>query len=77
MYETWIMLATHGEELEERILENLPLLVLVSNHWNIDFAEILREQEDQTDRAVGKTEIQDKICQSFPPRPHPHSQLSV
>lgn len=48
------MLTTHREELEEGILENLPLLILVSNHWNIDFAEILREQEDQTDRAVGK-----------------------
>lgn len=54
VHEIWITLATHREELEERILENLPLLILVSDHWNIDFAEILREQEDQTDRAVGK-----------------------
>lgn len=50
------MLATHREELEERILENLPLLVLIGNQWNINFAQVLREQEDQTDRAVGKTE---------------------
>lgn len=38
------MLATHGKELEERILEDRPLLILVSNHWNINFAEVLREQ---------------------------------
>lgn len=50
------MLATHREEFEERILENLPLLILIGDHWNVDFAQILREQEDQTDRAVGKTE---------------------
>lgn len=48
--------ATHREELEERILENLPLLVLVSNHGNIDFAEILREEQDQTHRAVERQE---------------------
>lgn len=48
------MLATHREQLEEWILENFPLLILVSNHWNINFAEILREQENQTDCAVGK-----------------------
>lgn len=54
MHEIRIMLTTHREEFEERIVENLPLLIFVSNHWNINFAEILREQEDQTDRAVGK-----------------------
>lgn len=43
-YDTWIMLATHRKKLEERILEDRPLLILVSNHWNIDFAEVLREQ---------------------------------
>lgn len=45
---------TYREKLEEWILENLPLLILVSNHWDVDFAEVLREQENQTDRAVGK-----------------------
>lgn len=54
MCEIWIMLTTYREQLEEWILENLPLLILVSNHWHIHFAEILREQQDQTDRAVGK-----------------------
>lgn len=48
------MLATHREELEKWILENLPLLILVSNHWNIDFTEILGEQENQADCAMGK-----------------------
>lgn len=48
------MLKTHREELEKWILENLPLLILVSNHRNIDFTEILGEQENQTDRAMGK-----------------------
>lgn len=48
------MLETHREELEKWILENLPLLILVSNHRNIDFTEILGEQQNQTDRAMGK-----------------------
>lgn len=48
------MWVTHREELEERILENRPLLLLVSHHWDVDFTEVLGEQEDQTDRAVGK-----------------------
>lgn len=67
----WTRLATHREELEERILENPPLLILVGNHWNINFAQVLREQEDETNCAVGK---KFKICQSqlFPRRPGPH-----
>lgn len=48
------LLATHREELEERVLENLPLLILVGNHWDIDLAEILGEEEDQADGAVEK-----------------------
>lgn len=51
---TWLMSETHREQLEKWILENLPLLILVSNHRNIDFTEILGEQENQTDRAMGK-----------------------
>lgn len=50
------MVATHREELEEGILEHLPLLVLIRNHWNVNFAQILGEQEDQADRAVGKNQ---------------------
>lgn len=45
-------MATHREELEEGILENLPLLVLVGDHGNVDFAQILREEEDQAHGAV-------------------------
>ena len=64
---TWTKLATHREELEERILENPPFLILVGNHWNINFAQVLREQEDETNCAVGK---KFRICQSqlFPRR---------
>lgn len=50
----WCAAATHREQLEEGVLENLPLLVLISDHGNVDFAEILREEEDQTHRAVRK-----------------------
>lgn len=50
----WCAAATHREQLEEGVLENLPLLVLIGNHGNVDFAEILREEEDQTHRAVRK-----------------------
>lgn len=65
------MLATHREELEEWILENLPLLILVSDHWNIHFAEILREQEDQTDRAVGKQKTGQNMSLSWCPKAWP------
>lgn len=64
-------MATYGEELEERILENFPLLILVSNHRNINFAEILGEEEDQTDRAVGKKTENRAKCVThsrYPPR---------
>lgn len=40
---------TYREELEERVLENLPLFVLIGNQRDVHFAEILREQEDETD----------------------------
>lgn len=49
--------ATYREEFEERILENLPLFILVGNHWDVDFAEILREQEDETDGSEENTRI--------------------
>lgn len=52
------VVATHREELEEGILEHLPLLVLIRNHWNVNFAQILGEQEDQADRAVGEKKNQ-------------------
>ncbi len=68
LHEIWIMLATHREEFEERVLENLPLLILVSDHWNVDFAEILREQEDQTDRAVGKQKTRQNMSLSRSPK---------
>lgn len=48
----WIF--TYREEFEERILENLPLFILVGNHWDVNFAEVLREQEDETDGAEEK-----------------------
>lgn len=50
----WCAAATHREQLEEGVLENLPLLVLIGDHGNVDFAEILREEKDQTHRAVRK-----------------------
>lgn len=40
---------TYREELEERVLENLPLFVLISDQRDVHFAEILREEEDETD----------------------------
>lgn len=64
MFDTAV--ATHREELEEGILEHLPLLVLIGNHWNVNFAEVLGEQEDQADRAVGKTKGHDNMCHSHP-----------
>lgn len=51
---------THREQLEERILENLPLLVLVGDHGNVHFAKVLREQEDQTHRAGRREEEEQK-----------------
>lgn len=42
---------TYREEFEERVLENLPLFVLVGDQRDVHFAEILREQEDETDGA--------------------------
>lgn len=48
---------TYREEFEEGILENLPLFILVGNHWDVDFAEILREQEDETDGSEGNRRI--------------------
>lgn len=62
-----IILRTHREQLKERILENLPLLVLVCNHWNVDFAEVLGEQEDQTDCAVGKHKTGQNVSLSYFP----------
>lgn len=44
---------THREELEERVVEHLPLLVLVGNQWHVHFAQVLREQQDEAHRAVG------------------------
>lgn len=41
----------YREEFKEGVLENLPLFVLIGNHWDVHFAEILREQEDETDGA--------------------------
>lgn len=52
----WCAAATHREQLEQGVLENLPLLVLIGDHGNVDFAEILREEEDQTHRAVKKNQ---------------------
>lgn len=49
--------ATYREEFEEGILENLPLFILVGNHWDVDFAEILREQEDEADGSEGNRRI--------------------
>lgn len=46
-----MLILAYREEFEERVLENLPLFILIGNHWNINFAEILREQEDETDGA--------------------------
>ena len=43
---------THGEQFEEGILKDCPLLVLVGNHGNVDLAQILREQKNQTHRSV-------------------------
>lgn len=71
----WCAAATHREQLEERILENLPLLVLIGDHGNVDFAEILREEEDQTHRAVRgkstkKIKRRDKTLWSDSASPH-------
>lgn len=49
-----MLIFTYREEFEEWVLENLPLFVLVGNHWDVDFAEVLREQEDETDGAEEK-----------------------
>lgn len=38
------ILTTHREQLEEWVLEHHPFFILVSNHWNINVAEILGEQ---------------------------------
>lgn len=43
---------THRKQFEERILEHLPFLVLVGNHWNVDFTKILGEEEDEADGPV-------------------------
>lgn len=49
-----MLIFTYREEFEERILENLPLFILVGDHWDVNFAEVLREQEDETDGAEEK-----------------------
>jgi len=45
---------THGEQFEERILEHAPLLVLVGDHGDVDLAQILGEQQNQTHRSAEK-----------------------
>lgn len=51
--------ATYREELEERVLENLPLFVLVGDQRDVHFAEVLREQEDETDGAETSREFRE------------------
>lgn len=41
----------YRKEFEERVLENLPLFFLIGDQRDVHFAEILREQEDETDGA--------------------------
>lgn len=50
-------LATHGEQLEEGVLEHLPLLVLIGDHGNVHLTEVLGEEEDQTHCAVRRKGI--------------------
>lgn len=55
---------TYREEFEERVLENLPLFVLIGDQRDVHFAEILREQEDETDGSETQR-IQSFVCLFF------------
>ncbi len=43
---------THRKEFEEWVLEDFPLLVLISNERKVNFAQILREEKDQANSSV-------------------------
>lgn len=43
---------THWKEFEERVLEDFPLLVLISNERKVNFAQILGEEKDQANSSV-------------------------
>lgn len=52
---------TYREEFEERVLENLPLFFLIGDQRDVHFAEILREQEDETDGAETNREFRESL----------------